>query len=84
LDAAHILPDRDERGRPEIPNGLALRKIHHGAFDAALLGVAPDYRIRVRADVLAEIDGPMDVPRAERLRPNRDYLAERFEKFRAA
>ena len=46
---------------------------------------------------LAEIDGPMlqhgpkdmdgrriDVPRAERLRPNRDYLAERFERFRAA
>jgi putative restriction endonuclease len=77
---------------PEIPNGLALCKIHHGAFDAALLGVAPDYRIAIRADVLAEIDGPMlqhglkdmdgrriDVPRAERLRPNKDYLAERFE-----
>ena len=60
-------------------------------------GVAPDYRIAIRADVLAEIDGPMlqdglkdmdgrriDVPRAERLRPNRDYLAERFERFRAA
>ena len=54
-------------------------------------------RIAIRADVLAEIDGPMlqhglkdlegrriDVPRAERLRPNRDYLAERFERFRAA
>jgi len=97
LDAAHILPDRDERGRPEIPNGLALCKIHHGAFDAHILGVAPDYRIAIRADVLEEIDGPMlqhglkdmngrriDVPRAERLRPNRDYLAERFERFRAA
>ena len=84
-------------GRPEIPNGLALCKIHHGAFDAHILGVASDYRIAIRADVLAEIDGPMlqhglkdmdgrriDVPRAERLRPNRDYLAERFERFRAA
>jgi putative restriction endonuclease len=97
LDAAHILPDRDERGRPEIPNGLALCKIHHGAFDVNILGVSPDYRIAIRADVLDEIDGPMlrhglqdmdghsiDVPRAERLKPNRDYLAERFERFRAA
>jgi len=97
LDAAHVLPDRDERGRPEIPTGLALCKLHYGAFDAHILGVAPDYRIAIRADVLAEIDGPMlqhglkdmdgrriEVPRAERLRPNRDYLAERFERFRAA
>ena len=97
LDAAHILPDRDERGRPEIPNGLALCKIHHGAFDTNILGVSPDYRIAIRADVLEEIDGPMlqhglkdmhgqiiVVPRAERLWPNPDYLAERFERFRAA
>ncbi|MGH9262973.1 MAG: HNH endonuclease, partial [Acidimicrobiales bacterium] len=33
LDAAHILPDRDEHGRPEVPNGLALCRIHHGAYD---------------------------------------------------
>ena len=59
LDAAHILPDKDERGRPEIPNGLALCKIHHGAFDTHILGVAPDYGIAIRADVLEEIDGPM-------------------------
>jgi hypothetical protein len=26
----------------------------------------------------------IDVPRAERLRPNRNYLAERFERFCAA
>lgn len=97
LDAAHILPDRDERGRPEVPNGLALCKIHHGAFDANILGVAADYTIAIRADVLGENDGPMlrhglqemdghtiDVPRAERLRPNKDYLAERFERFSAA
>lgn len=97
LDAAHILPDRDERGRPEVPNGLALCKIHHAAFDTSILGISPDYRIAIRADVLKEIDGPMllhglqemhhrqiHVPGSERLRPNRDYLAERFERFRAA
>ena len=97
LDAAHILPDRDERGRPEVPNGLALCKIHHAAFDADILGVSPDYVIRIRHDILEEHDGPMlqhglkemdrhplVVPRTELLRPNKEYLAERFERFRAA
>lgn len=97
LDAAHILPDRDERGRPEIPNGLALCKIHHGAFDALILGISPDYRVHINADVLKERDGPMlrhglqdmdggmiHVPRSESQRPRRDYLEERFDKFQAA
>ena len=97
LDAAHILPDRDERGSPEIPNGLTLCKINHATFDTHILGIAPDYRIAIRADVLEEIDGPMlqrglkdmhgqpiHVPAATRLRPNPDYLAERFERFGAA
>jgi putative restriction endonuclease len=97
LDAAHILADKDERGRPEVPNGLALCKIHHGAFDADILGISPDHRIAIRADILQEIDGPMlkhglqemndrfiVVPERAALRPNRDFLAERFERFRAA
>jgi putative restriction endonuclease len=97
LDAAHILPDRDERGRPEVPNGLALCKIHHAAFDAHILGVAPDRVIHIRHDILEEHDGPMllygiqrmdrqplNVPRNPLLQPNDNYLAERFERFRAA
>jgi len=97
LDAAHILPDRDERGRPEVPNGLSLCKIHHGAYDSNILGVAPDYLVHIRSDILEEHDGPMllhglqelhgsriVLPRAERLYPKREYLEERFEKFRAA
>jgi len=80
-----------------VPNGLSLCKIHHGAFDERILGVAPDYRIHVRGDVLHESDGPMLqhglkemhgglilLPSREPLRPNKDYLAERFERFRAA
>jgi putative restriction endonuclease len=59
LDAAHILPDRDERGNPEIPNGLSLCKIHHSAYDVGILGVDPDCRIHLRSDVLEEHDGPM-------------------------
>jgi hypothetical protein len=33
LDAAHILPDGHPKGEPVVPNGLALCKLHHAAFD---------------------------------------------------
>ena len=95
LDAAHILPDKDPRGDPVVPNGLALCKLHHAAFDADILGVRPDLRIEVRHDVLREADGPMlkvglqgfdgqtiTIPRQKVLRPNVDFLAERYERFR--
>jgi putative restriction endonuclease len=59
LDAAHITPDNEERGEPIISNGLALCKIHHAAFDQNILGITPDYIIKVREDILQEIDGPM-------------------------
>ena len=59
LDAAHITADADERGEPVTSNGLALCKIHHGAFDAGIMGIRPDLTLHVRADVLAEVDGPM-------------------------
>ena len=97
LDAAHILPDRHPLGRPEVPNGLSLCKIHHSALDATILGIDPDYIVHIRADILLEKDGPMlkhglqelnatriRIPRRVEDRPNRDFLAERFELFRAA
>jgi len=97
LDAAHILPDRDPRSLPVVPNGLSLCKIHHAAFDRNILGVRPDHVIQVRADVLAEIDGPMlehglqghhggrlIVPRRPADHPNEEFLEERYESFRRA
>lgn len=97
LDAAHILPDKHPLGEPVVPNGLALCKLHHAAFDADILGVRPDLRVEVRDDVLRETDGPMlkiglqgfdgriiTVPRQKALRPNVDFLAERYERFRKA
>jgi putative restriction endonuclease len=97
LDAAHILPDRDERGRPEVPNGLSLCKIHHAAYDVHILGVSPDCVVHVRRDILEEHDGPMlrhgiqetegqriFLPQSPLKRPNPEYLEERFERFQAA
>lgn len=97
LDAAHILPDRHPRGEPSVTNGLGLCKIHHSAYDAHIIGIDPDARVHVRADILHEKDGPMlrhglqemagarlVLPRSATLRPDRELLAERFELFRAA
>jgi putative restriction endonuclease len=97
LDAAHILPDGHPKGEPVIPNGLALCKLHHAAFDSNILGVRPDLVIEIRLDILAEGDGPMlthglqgfqgarlHVPNAVPLRPNSEYLAERYELFKKA
>ncbi|MFQ5705482.1 MAG: HNH endonuclease [Gemmatimonadales bacterium] len=97
LDAAHILPDRDERGRPDVSNGLSLCKIHHAAYDANIMGVDPACVVHVRQEVLDEHDGPMLrhglqemqgtrilLPRSAVQRPRQEYLEERYERFRAA
>lgn len=98
LDAAHILPDGHPRGEPVVPNGLAMCKLHHAAFDRNIIGVRPDLTVEIRPDVLEEVDGPMllhglqdfqggkllVVPRAPTHRPNPEFLAERYEEFRAA
>jgi putative restriction endonuclease len=47
LDAAHIVPDRDEHGIASVINGMALCKNHHAAFDNGLLAVSEDLTIHV-------------------------------------
>ncbi len=97
LDAAHIVSDKDERlGHPVVPNGIPLSKIHHAAFDAHLIGIDPDYRLDVSERLLIRTDGPMlealkrlnggaiHLPTRDRDPPDRDRLAQRFERFRAA
>jgi putative restriction endonuclease len=59
LDAAHIIGDREDNGEPIIQNGLSLCKIHHAAFDQNIIGINPDYQVKVRKDILKETDGPM-------------------------
>jgi putative restriction endonuclease len=95
LDAAHILPDHHQRGEPIVPNGLAMCKIHHAAYDADIIGIRPDRVVEVRHDVLIEIDGPMlrhglqemhgstiFLPRSRRDHPDPTRLEERYEQFR--
>jgi putative restriction endonuclease len=93
LDAAHITADADEHGEPLIRNGLSLCSIHHRAFDEDLVGVTPDYRVQVSPALLEDEDGPMlellkefherpiVVPRRAAWRPERERLAERYDRF---
>ena len=97
LDAAHIIPDKDEDfGQPVVPNGIPLSKIHHAAFDAHLIGIDPDYHLHVSDRLLNQNDGPMldalkllndeviHLPNRPEDWPDRDRLALRFEKFKEA
>lgn len=94
LEAAHIRPD-SQGGSTKISNGMSLCKIHHGAYDANIIGISADYKIHVKESVLATFDGPtlqhsikeMDgenlrqIPDEASSRPDKELLAERFEKF---
>jgi len=94
LDAAHIIPDKDETGEPIVSNGLSMCKIHHAAYDSRYIGIRPDYRIVVRPDIMTEHDGPMlkhglqeiddqrlTLPRTVRNRPDPERLSKRFDEF---
>lgn len=96
LDAAHIVGDADPTGEPLVSNGLSLCSIHHRAFDQHLVGISPDYEVRVSRRLLDDEDGPMlellktfhgqpiGLPGRISARPDRDQLAVRFERFAAA
>ncbi len=93
LDAAHILGDLEERGQPIVSNGVSLCSIHHRVFDQDLVGIDADYTVKISRRLLDEEDGPMlellkgfdgasiSVPRSSPLRPDRERLAARYERF---
>lgn len=96
LDAAHIIPFA-QGGSLEVRNGLSMCKIHHAAYDYNILGVNPDYRVEVKAEILEEVDGPMlrhglqelhgaklILPRRPANHPDREALARRYEQFQKA
>lgn len=94
LDAAHIIGDKEGLGDPIVKNGLALCKIHHAAYDQNILGIDPDYKIKIRHDILLETDGPMlkygiqlldnqtlILPKDSNNWPDKNRLATRFDIF---
>ncbi|CAN5122782.1 HNH endonuclease [Frigoribacterium sp. UYMn621] len=94
LDAAHIIADAEVDGFARVSNGLALCKIHHAAYDRNLLGITPEYEVRIDRDLLDEIDGPMlrhglqdmhgrrlNTPTRLADKPSRESLAVRFAEF---
>lgn len=96
LDAAHIVPDKEEKGEAIISNGISLCKLHHAAFDSNILGIRPDYVIEINKEVLQEKDGPMlqhglqglhnsrlILPSTKRHRPDPKRLEVRYEGFRS-
>lgn len=97
LDAAHIIGDDKPHGAPVTDNGLSMCKIHHAAYDANLLGISPDYVVRINGDLMDEVDGPMlryglqemdgrpiTLPQRRTDRPSQERLAERFDEFKLA
>jgi putative restriction endonuclease len=96
LDAAHIRADAHPDGAASISNGLSLCTIHHRAYDEDLVGIDADYKVHIAPRLLEDEDGPMlellktfhrrpiSLPRRDTSRPDRELLAERFERFERA
>jgi putative restriction endonuclease len=94
LDAAHIIPDSEQKGDTVVQNGLSLCKIHHAAYDRNIIGITPNFVVNVREDVLNEVDGPMlkyglqslqgqslHLPKRKVDYPDRDRLEVRYREF---
>ncbi len=94
LEAAHIVPDTDASlGQPDVRNGILMSRLHHGAYDAGLIGIDPNYRVHCADQLLAMRDGPMlealtrlhgtalRLPSDRRFCPDPRRLAERFAAF---
>jgi len=84
LEAAHIIPYSEE-GWHDVRNGLLLRADFHRLFDAGLVSVTPDLRVRISPRIREEWfngkvyyrldNSPLSVvPIHPSMRPDPDYL----------
>ncbi len=69
VDAAHIVPITEPDGSDSVRNGIALCRLHHGAYDNSLLGVQSTYRLIVNPKAARHLretgfDGGLDAFRA--------------------
>nr|WP_224243330.1 HNH endonuclease [Hyalangium gracile] len=94
LHAAHIRPDSDELGEATVQNGLALCLLHHGAFDADLMGIQPDGHIELSPTLREARGTPMNecafqafagkriyIPNRQEHQPSAQFLEERYHRF---
>jgi len=94
IEAAHIIPDKEIGPKQTVSNGIALNRLHHRAYDSQLLGIDPDYKIHLGrefeliegSDVISNYFSMYEgakiyVPKNNQLKPDKDYLARRFESF---
>ena len=90
LEAAHIVPYSDEKGSHDVRNGLLLRADFHRLFDAGLVSVNQDLRIKVSPKIRETWfngkvyyrlnDQPLSVvPEIAVQRPDPDRLRWHFE-----
>ena len=92
LVGAHIVPDADG-GSPSVKNGICMSTLHHSAFDTHLIGVDPDFRIRVSPPLQERRDGnllatlkslegtPLRLPSDRKDWPDPAFLEQRFTRF---
>lgn len=52
VDAAHIVPVSHPTSTDDVTNGIALCRLHHGAYDAGLLGITSKYRLVVNPSAI--------------------------------
>lgn len=59
LIAGHIKPwSIDEKNRLNPSNGIAINALHDKAFDAGLLTITPDYKIKISSNLLKDARKP--------------------------
>jgi putative restriction endonuclease len=87
------VPFADPVATESVSNGVSLCSIHHRAFDRHLVGISPDYAVRLSRRLLDDDDGPMldllkdfhgrsiELPHRPVARPDRERLAVRFDDF---
>ena len=94
VDAAHIVPVATPGSTDETSNGLAFCAIHHRGYDAALMAVAPDYKVILGTarqseleasglgagwDRFSQVLDSIIVPQAAADRPSPQYLVRAIE-----
>lgn len=93
LEACHIVSwAEDAQNRLNPKNGLCLNLFFHGAYDAHLLGISPDYRVEVSERLLASAGSDSfrtylrglqgkEIVLPEHFSPSQDLLARQYDKF---